>query len=450
MVPSYCTLTVTCEGVTGPTAADTPANVACPANPFSGSLVDNFDNADYDLIPPGDYVYTFKVSTGGADASLNPTFEVTQVLVDPCLTPTITAPTVTGPIEYTITDDQKTIVPSGQFTVSPAYCPVNFVFESNLDFDASTGLTFDETDQDFTLPNWSADLDTLDSDGTPKTYTNKVTYNVYSKYLDAGATVTGTDNVEFDIEVKNPCIDTNFVNIVGPSPLFADDLDYIVYDEPEIYPAHGEFTVAFTKTVTNADLCGAVQLEAFFDTGASGANSAVPATIEAGLPIAYDPDTRVFTADSEDISLIDTNSGIYPIQVKATLADYQPDSAAVDNTGVTTSTKNGAIDFNDPCIDPFEFTSSEATQTSPAANTYDGVTITVPISVYKIEPSLCNIAYSCKSVTRIDGAASGIGCADFTVDGDTSGDADDLTFKITADSTKYMTASATPGSWPPG
>ena len=261
VVPSYCTLTVTCEAVTGPTSADTPANVNCPSNPFGGSLVDNFDDADYDLIPPGDYVYTFKVSTGGADASLNPTFPVTQVLVDPCLTPTITTPTITGPFEYTITDDEKTIAydsGSDQFTVSPAYCPVEFVFESDLDFDVSTGLTFDETDQDFTLPNYSADLDSLNADGTPKTYTNKVTYNVYSKYLDSGATVTGTDDITFDIEVKNPCIDTDFVNIVGPSPLYADDLDYIVYDDPEVYPAHPEFTIAFTKTVTNSALCGAV------------------------------------------------------------------------------------------------------------------------------------------------------------------------------------------------
>lgn len=371
------------------------------------------------------------------------------MLTDPCLTPTITTPTITGPFEYTITDDEKTIAydsGSDLFTVSPSYCPVDFVFESTLDFDASTGLTFDETDQDFTLPNWSADLNALNDDGTPKTYTNKVTYKVYSKYLDAGATVTGTDDVSFDIEVKNPCIDTNFVNIVGPSPLYADDLDYIIYDDPEVYPAHGEFNIVFTKSVTNAALCGAVQLEAFFDT--SDTNIAVPAAIEAGVPLAYDPDTRVFTADSEDISLIDTNSGIYPIQVKATLADYQPDDPA--NTGVTTSTKNGAIDFNDPCIDPFEFTSSTATQTSPAANKYDGIEITVPISTYKIVPSLCNIAYSCKSVTRVDGDASGIGCGDWTVDGDTSGDADDLTFKITAASDKYMTAEGTAGSWPPG
>ena len=73
--PNFCPLSITCEGdVTGPSS-----ELTCPTNPFSGTFTNNFDESDYKagLITPGNYIYTFKVSTGGINSSLNPTFTVT-------------------------------------------------------------------------------------------------------------------------------------------------------------------------------------------------------------------------------------------------------------------------------------------------------------------------------------------------------------------------------------
>jgi len=40
---------------------------------------------DADVRPPGDYTFTYEVTTGGANAALKPTFSFTQTLLDPCL-----------------------------------------------------------------------------------------------------------------------------------------------------------------------------------------------------------------------------------------------------------------------------------------------------------------------------------------------------------------------------
>jgi len=44
-----------------------------------------------------------------------------------------------------------------------------------------------------------------------------VTQNVYSQYIDGGATLQGTETVTFNVVLRNPCIDTAYVNIVPPN-----------------------------------------------------------------------------------------------------------------------------------------------------------------------------------------------------------------------------------------
>lgn len=75
----------------------------CPDNPFDdpndkndGIITNNFDEDDYDNIPPGDYTYTFKVSAGITIPNFNPQFEIVQPIVDPCLTPTLLTPDFTN------------------------------------------------------------------------------------------------------------------------------------------------------------------------------------------------------------------------------------------------------------------------------------------------------------------------------------------------------------------
>lgn len=80
VTPSICPLTVTCLQVTGPSD-----KIECPENPFSGTMTNIWGSTDYfDGTAPGDYHYEFKVSTGGSDPALNPTFLIKQTLEDPC------------------------------------------------------------------------------------------------------------------------------------------------------------------------------------------------------------------------------------------------------------------------------------------------------------------------------------------------------------------------------
>lgn len=52
---------------------------------------------------PGTYTFTYSVSTGGSDASLNPTFTFDLVLEDPCDPPEIVETTLVNQ-SYTISD----------------------------------------------------------------------------------------------------------------------------------------------------------------------------------------------------------------------------------------------------------------------------------------------------------------------------------------------------------
>ena len=145
VVPAFCPLTVTCEGVTGP---ESPADLSCPTGDFNAtrSMTNFFDGANaYALIHPGDYVFTFKVSTGGTDASLNPTFIVTQVLVNPCDNDfSINVPSMSADIPYTVTQATQTFswdstIPTA-FEVDPSFCEKSLVMDAG---DFSDKISFD-------------------------------------------------------------------------------------------------------------------------------------------------------------------------------------------------------------------------------------------------------------------------------------------------------------------
>lgn len=100
---------------------------------------------------------------------------------------------------------------------------------------------------------------------------------------------------------------------------------------------------------------------------------------------------------------------------------------------MTTATKSTTIDFNDACLDPFDFNTDSVSQSDATPNKYTGTEISVPVSLYTIEPVQCAVSYSCQSVTRTDGQPSQVSCSDFIVD-ETAGV---WSFAITAHSDKY-------------
>jgi hypothetical protein len=114
--PSFCEMTVECVDVVGPSSVLECQEIT------SGKLTWNFtpDNYHIDKLTPGDYVYTFDVSTGPTP-ELTKQFTVTVTLQDPCITPIVTEPT-TAPQSHTITDYEESYPLSDQFSVTPTWC----------------------------------------------------------------------------------------------------------------------------------------------------------------------------------------------------------------------------------------------------------------------------------------------------------------------------------------
>ena len=111
--------------------------------------------------------------------------------------------------------------------------------------------------------------------------------------------------------------------------------------------------------------------------------------------ISYDSTTGVFTANSDDESLIDT-FGTFSLDV--TFANYSPDVAAY--TGVTTASSSGQFEFIDPCLDPFEF--NAVTQSPlPTDADYKFQSSEFTVSDFNIKPERCEqfLIYEVTSVT---------------------------------------------------
>ena len=83
--PDYCDLQISCQGVE-------PVNQFVPCQEIvDGKLTFNFPSSRYtnQEVPPGDYTFTFQVSTDPTNPALTEEFTVTVTLEDPCKTPTV-------------------------------------------------------------------------------------------------------------------------------------------------------------------------------------------------------------------------------------------------------------------------------------------------------------------------------------------------------------------------
>ena len=119
-----------------------------------------------------------------------------------------------------------------------------------------------------------------------------MTNKVFSDF--SGESYTNTQS--FTWTIKNPCIDTDYVNIESPG---LDELLYIIYNPQSLDYTHDEyFVVTSPEQIANFDLCGPIVYQGRFD------GVAAPET--GGDPLSYVPSTRTFTVDTDDESLIET------------------------------------------------------------------------------------------------------------------------------------------------
>ena len=113
--------------------------LSCPSSAFDGTLILTQNGDDYEAgLAPGDYVFKFKVSTGGSDDAHNLEFDITFTLVDPCDPPESVASGILDDQTYIITDLAKDY----QFnaaTVTPSYCPVEYTYDV-VSFDNESSL----------------------------------------------------------------------------------------------------------------------------------------------------------------------------------------------------------------------------------------------------------------------------------------------------------------------
>lgn len=191
-----------------------------------------------------------------------------------------------------------------------------------------------------------------------------------------------TETTSFNLKLKNPCIDPNFVTIVTQPAL---PQSYILYDlNPTGHQwVHDQFTL---QTVPiDHDFCGDFTYEATFMGDYVDA---------ASLPMVYDADLRRFTIYSEDMDLI----GKHPYSIEAHLTDYPV-------TRTRAQAVKSTIEIVDPCIDPFSLTMPPA-QTTPPDYYYtdDAPALEFKTSPFTVFPPVCEIEYSCRIISgqRLD------------------------------------------------
>ena len=101
------------------------------------------------------------------------------------------------------------------FTADPAWCAITYTYTitdsngNNVIIGTFSPLSFDDITRVFTIDN-ETNLDF--SGSTSKTYTIEVTGT-------AGNVSPTSDNSSFDLTIKNPCIDPNYVTIEGKTLL---------------------------------------------------------------------------------------------------------------------------------------------------------------------------------------------------------------------------------------
>jgi hypothetical protein len=222
--------------------------------------------------------------------------------------------------------------------------------------------------------------------------------------------------MKFTLSFKNPCVDTDFVNIVAPVSGLKD-YEYII-DTTQIDEAHDSFTVS---AVPGPNLCGALTYTMKIDGDVID---------EDDLPIGYEDSTRNVIIDSDDRGL-DGTQKTYVVTAVFTDPDNRNDEEP--------PSASGTIDFKDPCYE--DFTLVAQSQNNPDADNFSGNTISVDFVEFVISPSYCTVSNACISVVRRGFTDSELTCDDLTfTDLTSTGD-----FSLSVDKDDYISSKVKPG-----
>ena len=145
---------------------DIGGKLACQElDPISGGLTWNFTEQDYTSgeIPPGDYVFTYAVTTADTSgiAEVTENFTVTVTLVDPCLNVMVSVPDLSM-VEFTITESDQTLPP---FSVDPSFCATGVQITTGTI--PGVPITTDPGSNTITIPQVSDSLDPANPNGNP-------------------------------------------------------------------------------------------------------------------------------------------------------------------------------------------------------------------------------------------------------------------------------------------
>jgi len=161
--------------------------------------------------PPGDYTFTYAVTVNSV---VTESFTLKKVLTDPCtsaaLSGNITKPTIQT-YSYYITDDTESELLTPKFTTDPAWCASSLTFSAPSDLD--NFAAFDKPTQ---VVSYTEITDSLTLSGLvdPSNTELSKTYQVTLTYTTTDYAGTTSDTiVVYDIIIKNPCINQDYVTI---------------------------------------------------------------------------------------------------------------------------------------------------------------------------------------------------------------------------------------------
>ena len=139
-------------------------------------------------------------------------------------------------------------------------------------------LTFDETDQSWTI-NQLDDIVYSGGSGVDKAeYTIRVTYNA----VDGNGNIIDSSTNEMPLTIKNPCLDPAYVTLTAVNP---PDYSYVIATGSEdLTPTYPAFTVT-TTPIADHTLCGDLTYTIVYD-------GSVTLTDSSGPPLTTDAATK--------------------------------------------------------------------------------------------------------------------------------------------------------------
>ena len=130
-------------------------------------------------------------------------------------------------------------------------------------------------------------------------------------------------------------------------------------------------------------------------------------------PVFYDASTRVFTIESDDVSLVTDPTTKKDYSVTCELANWPTATYAT----APSETATGQIEFIDGCLDPPTFTAAAQGKfeggtvgADSSVSTYNGDKLTYTVPAFTISPARCTVTISCTGLTFDGTGGSRITC----------------------------------------